>query len=317
MLEATDIGVEERWRALWESSPQRSPFSHLRFVRAIAGAAGLRTGVCFAAGSGRDTAGAAVTWRRRGPYREVIVPPFTPYSALLLGRMPSDADVHARKTPLDDLFELLEGAFHAVRLHLPPSLSDVRSAQWRGWSAHPLYTYRLSDADPGAWSASTARTYRSARDSYSLVQGAEAAGAAVQLAAGSYARHERALPLEEPALRSLVKSLSDAGIATVFGARNVETEEIDAAVVVARSLSCSYYWIAGSRPGDAMTVLIGMMLPRLFGSGTATFDFVGANTPGIAEFKRRFGADLVPYFRLEHYNRIDLKILYAFRKMMR
>ena len=60
----------------------------------------------------------------------------------------------------------------------------------------------------------------------------------------------------------------------------------------------AYYWIAGSVPGPAMTVILGAVLGRLRSEGFESFDFLGANTPSIAEFKRRFGPALVEYPRL-------------------
>ena len=59
------------------------------------------------------------------------------------------------------------------------------------------------------------------------------------------------------------------------------------------------YWVTGSSPGPAMTVLLGSVFPLLEAQGLESFDWIGANTPSIAEFKRRFGAMLTPYFRIE------------------
>lgn len=301
------------------ASALRSPFSSLDYVQAVADAAGLRVSIHL---SGEDTAngvGAAVTWRRRGPYREVILPPFTPFTAILVRKPLSEADVHARSSPFEQLLKQMEDRYHAVRLHLPPALADVRPAQWRGWAAEPLYTYRITNAtsDPSAWSSSTARNFRSSRGEYEQVEGRAAAEAAVQLALASYRRSGRPAPLSETALAALVDRLREAGLAMAFAVRRKGTGDVEASVVAVRDDRSAYYWLAGSRPGNAMTVLIGEMLPRLFDTGIESFDFVGANTPSIAEFKRRFGAELLPYFRLVRYMRPDLKLLYAFRKMMR
>ena len=314
MLEPTDSGVQDRWRALWASSPQRSPFSRLEYVRALGDATGLRVGVHFSEG-----AGAAVTWRRRGPFREVVLPPLTPFSALLLEAHPRDSDVHARTSALETILELLEREYDGVHLHLPPSIPDVRAAQWRGWTATPLYTYCATESGPDGWSAGTARTYRAGRDDYELVEGTEAAGAAARFVAASYGRRDRALPLDERSIPALVERLKEAGLATSFAVRFKASSQMHAGIVLLRAETDSnaYYWIAGSRPGSGMTVLIGEVLAHLFRSGVETFDFVGANTPSIAEFKRRFAGRLVPYFRLIRYDRRELKILHIFRKMLR
>ena len=72
-------------------------------------------------------------------------------------------------------------------------------------------------------------------------------------------------------------------------------------------------WIAGSRPGPAMTVLLAGVLERLAADGLERFDFGGANVPTIAEFKRKFGGHLVPYFHARHVGPPVLRLLDRFR----
>ena len=74
-----------------------------------------------------------------------------------------------------------------------------------------------------------------------------------------------------------------------------ESQAAEAGLIVLHDANSAYYWIAGSKPGPAMTVLIGNVLTELKQAKFNTFDFVGANTPSIAEFKRRFGPVLTPY----------------------
>jgi len=57
----------------------------------------------------------------------------------------------------------------------------------------------------------------------------------------------------------------------------------------------AWYWVAGSKRGPAMTVLLTRSLEFLREQGITTLDFMGANTDGITEFKRRFGGRLVEY----------------------
>lgn len=312
------FSVEERWRALWEISPQRSPFSRLEFLRAAAGAAGLDLNVHFVDSEGLDTAGAAVTWRKRGPYRTVILPPYTPFSALLLRESTAASDVHARSSPFGAILRELERNYDAIQLHLHPSIVDVRPAIWRDWAAHPLYTY-IFPLDDGSgiverWSSSAARNYKTARDGYELYEGTEAAAAAIRLSVDSYARHGRSAPLSKDALATLIDGTKE--LSTAYAVRRLdETRRTDAAVIVVADAGRAYYWIAGSLPGNAMTVLVGELLARL-STKERTFDFVGANTPSIAEFKRRFGCTLETYYRIVFYGRRDLRFLYMFREFL-
>jgi hypothetical protein len=94
--------------------------------------------------------------------------------------------------------------------------------------------------------------------------------------------------------------LVEAGHARVFAAQARETSAPEAALVVAHDGQTAFYWIAGSDPGPAMTVLLAYTLPQLRHDGITTFDFMGANVPSIAEFKRRFGPALQIYHHVRH-----------------
>ena len=305
----------ERWNALREAAAVRTPFARLDYVRAIAAAARGRLGIHIVSDGTRDVAGAAVTWKQRGPWREAIVPPYTPFSAVLLRKALDPSDVHARTTPLESLLTELEAGYDRVHMHLSPEHADVRPAQWRGWTARPLYTYRLRTADgPETWSKAAARAFRTRREDYELLEGNEAGQDAVRLAATSYARQRRNMPLDSGTLGTLVESAERHGLAASFAVRHRDSGAIQAAVATLRGNRQAYYWVVGSVPGPAMTVLLGKMLPKLHADGIEMFDLMGANTPSIAEFKRRFGARLTPYYRIGFCKKPMLKWLAGLRE---
>jgi hypothetical protein len=69
----------------------------------------------------------------------------------------------------------------------------------------------------------------------------------------------------------------------------------EAAIVLLHRLSDAFYWIVGSSPGPSMTILIAHVFEHCAANNIRRFDFVGANTPSIADFKRRFGPKLTTY----------------------
>ncbi|MEX0748096.1 MAG: hypothetical protein WD275_08865 [Rhodothermales bacterium] len=321
ILEPGEPGANDRWRALWEKSPQRSPFSSLEFLTTIAALAGLRLAFHLVSSDTVDVAGSALTWRRRGPYREVVVPPFAPYSAVLLDASPAGEADHDRSSDLDMLLESIEHRFQMARLHLHVSLHDVRRPAWRGWNVHPLYTY-VTDAPisgmetTDGWSSGPARTFRNSEADYELIDDGSAAVASVNLCIDGYARKERKLTLPPQRLLPFVQHLREAGLATSFAVRHRASFEIEGAVTVLADRQEGFYWVAGSRPGPAMTVLIGKMLPLLAERGLTRFDFMGANTPSVAEFKRKFGTRLETYYGMTYLGRRTLKLASTLRRMI-
>lgn len=314
-----DADVGERWRALWNESPQRSPFSDAAYLGLTAAANDLRLNVHFVSDGADDLAACAVWWRKIGPYREMIIPPFTPFSPLLLQEDETEAEIHARESPLERLLAAIESTYHVLRIHLSPTVGDVRPAVWRGWQIRPLYTYMIDLAKAGrttsGWSSSTARTFKRHRGDFDLIE--PDARTCTTLCAESYGRSDRPLPLSADRLVPLIDKLAAAGLITIFGLRSRAEGTVEAAVAVMHDGESATYWIAGSTPGPAMTVLIGEMLPRLAERGFERFDFLGANTPSIAEFKRKFGCELVSYHRLSLFTRPELKVLHTLKRILR
>ncbi len=309
-----DEAAQERWRALWETSPQRSSFSSLPYAQAAAEAFGLRCEMHLVSTAERDEAGALVYWRKRGPYRQGVIPPFTQYSPVVLRTPPPEAEVHARRSAFEALLTALESHFALLSFFI--AITDIRPAQWRGWRVEPLYTYRLSLTDDDlmqSWSSATRRTFRKHSAAYRVEEQPDAA-AIIDQCAESYRRHGRAFPADPARLHPLVETLREKGQVRLFTATHANGTAPDGGLAVLHDGQTAHYWIAGSVPGPAMTVLLGHTLPHLRDAGLQTFDFVGANTPSIAEFKRHFGPTLTPYFHLQKITRPELRLLHRLRR---
>ncbi len=304
------------WERLLEASEQASAFSHLAFGAAVEGAFGLPVWLA-AVWSGDDlAAGALLFEKRRGPFRAAALPPLVPYVTPLLSAPLRETDVHYRRSALDALVRLLGDGFHQAGLILHPSLGDARAFQWAGWSVQPAYTYRLDLRDltssTTGWSSTPKHTFKSKADAYTVKEGAGEIADVIALVAASHDRQEHELGVMPDAVQTLASALTDAGLLRVFVARSGAVAE--AGVFVLSDGRTAHYWVAGSTPGPAMTVLVGRVLDRLRKDGVAYFDFVGANTPTIAEFKRKFGSALVPYFRARHTAHPALRLLDRLRR---
>ncbi|MCY4158910.1 MAG: GNAT family N-acetyltransferase [Bacteroidetes bacterium] len=288
-----DTGARARYQSLWEHA--RGIFASLRYAEAASSVFGLKPKICFH----EDEAALLLHLKGGGKLRHVVIPPFTQYSALLLLNPPPAHLIHRQKTPLDELLKSAEQISN--RADLLVTMDDPRTAQWRGWEVKPLFTYLIHlPADPDDWSSGARRTWRSNTSDYTIRENSELAGEVIDLCRMSYQRHGRKLPASPTALETLVREMGDWG--RVFVAeRNGITE---AGAIILHDEHTAHYWIAGSIPGPSMTVLLGEILPLLSESGISVFDFVGANTPSIAEFKRSFAPALTQYYHLRRRPRI-------------
>lgn len=305
---------QKQWQVLWKQSPLRTPFSHIAYAKALHKA----TGVSFRIEGGTlNNAGLLLFYRRRGPFTEALVPPFTAYTSLLLSSLPSEADSTQKSTPLLELLTSTHSLAYSA-LHVPPALSDSRPFRWAGWQITPFYTYHLALNNQAAllnrWSSSQRRLYRKHATDYAVEERTDAGSTIASLCYASYTRQQRSFPLRESQLHHLIQLTHAAGLARMFTARHKASGVCEGGLALLVDDQTAYYWIVGSQPGPAMTILLGTVLPLLYHDGLQSFDFLGANTPSIAEFKRRFGPTLVPYYRLERYGSKMYRMLHTIRR---
>ncbi|NNF59600.1 MAG: GNAT family N-acetyltransferase [Rhodothermaceae bacterium] len=286
-------------------------------MAAVAEAFGLTPTILAVPDGEGLTAALPVFEKRRGPFKAAALPPLVPVVSPLFAEPLREAEMHARRSPFDVLLDPLTTRYAQASLLLHPTLNDVRPLVWGGWSVAPRATYVLGLAGAedvlGHWSDGPRRTARQHADAYTIVEDRAHAETAVTLMEASYHRHGTDLGLDGEAVRLLAWALADSGHARVFAAISHETDVHEAALIVAHDERTAYYWIAGSLPGPAMTVLLAHVLPRLRDDGLVLFDFMGANVPSIAEFKRRFGARLQPYYHARHIGGRALRTLNRLR----
>jgi hypothetical protein len=295
----SDKGALASWNDLGKSPVWDSPFSEAGFLSAVTGQSESKIEQVTILMGERVVAAARVCVKGRLSISYSPVPRLTAFSALRFHDRIRESEIHARNSAFEHLLGAMERRFSAAVLHLPPAAQDVRVFTWRGWTVQPLYTYRIrlnADTDPLlAWSESARRIARHQASAFEIVE--TAADLQARLVVESYRRNHRRPPLGGDALTKIIQTLKYQGLLRTMGARSVDTGEVDASIALLLHDSSAYYWLAGSRPGVAMTALLARVLPDLAASGTTTFDFVGANTASIAEFKRKFGGQLAAYFR--------------------
>ena len=298
--------------ALWERSVTRTPFTHPAFAEAAGEAFGLRP-LALLAASGE--AGVIGLEKQRGPLRALALAPMAPEAPPLLAALPEASGVHGRETDLDALVAALGERYAQATLALGADWPDARPFAWAGWDVGARYTYRLAlDAESSdRWSKTTRWTARKHADAYVIEWGAEHVARAAALEVASYERKDAPFGLAPEAIAAVAGALVDAGLARAAAARNVQTGEVEAAAVFAHAGTTAWYWVAGSVPGPAMTVLLGDAVAELASGGLTTLDWAGANVPGVAEFKRKMADALVPTLTVRRVGPRWLRALDALR----
>ena len=300
-LEARDDAL-----ARWCGAPSASAFSHPDVCAAAAETAGLDLAV-WACGDA-----ALMAFEKRGPLclRVLAMPPLLPVTAPILGSPPTEAQSHAGGTDLARLLDAVGAHYAQATLSLPHAWPDARPFAWAGWRVEARAGYVLDlPTAPEAWSKGRRQDARA--DGFEVRLDADGPELAARFQAGAYARKGVPLAETEAQMTRVARAAAGAGLlrtASVW--RDGEAEA--AALFVVRGDHATY-WLAGSAPGPAMAVLFAHATAALAADGIATLDLGGANVPGVAEFKRQFGACLVPALRVRHVGPRWLRVANALR----
>lgn len=290
----TDVSARRAYAELLAASPQNSPFLGLAFADATCAALGTSGEIVLIGDPSAPDAGAVLIEKRTGPFRAAILPPHADYSGPVLREPLLETETHARASPLDALMAAVAERYDQVMWRLHPSLADARPFTWAGWEARPTYQY-IADVRSGAsatanWRRTPARTLRIERESYEIDSADGATVAALETAS---VRRKGKDPLDESHTAALASALIASGEAHAWTARRKESGQVEAGVVATFGGDKATYWIVGGTPGPATTVLIGHLAAWARENDLRLLSLGGANVPEVAEFKRKFGTELV------------------------
>lgn len=189
---------------------------------------------------------------------------------------------------------------------------DPRPYSWAGLDTKPAFTYQLDTADRSAdevragFSKSLRREIGDAEelDISVSVEGLDAARDVYDATVERYAEQDRNFALDWPYVRDLVDALGER--ARVYVVRGPDGEFI-AGVTVLYSDDLAYFWQGGVRTvyeGVSVNSLLhwrvieDLVADPPLGS-VRGYDLMGANTERLCRYKSKFGASLVPYYRVE------------------
>lgn len=207
---------------------------------------------------------------------------------------PSPAEGHVRDIQAT-LATFLKGAAPLVELIIPPSLPDARGFIWSGWRAAPHYNYvsRIDSRDALLAGAENSVRRQHARGLEAKLEtrvGADVLDDVLSLAEGTRKRQGFPSWVSDGFHRSFTTRWEESDIMGVYtpGADG----EIQAGAVVAR-LGDRVSYLLGASRGDgtpgAPTLLQAAATGHCFDRwGAFDWDWVGANTESVAQFKKKF-----------------------------
>ncbi len=260
--------------------------------------------------NGRLVGGCGLLEMRRYGISKAATPPLTPYGGFvyLTGETLKGVREEAeRERVFTVLMDKLESDYSYVQISHAPGIVDVRHFGWRGWSTSVRYTYLVDMSGPEAlWRSFEGRTRNAINKADRRgfrVREMDNVELFLRLYRMVYAKQGMAMPLGADAVGRLYSSVRRRGLCRMYLAESPAGDPASAVVFVL-GFDTLYAWIGGADPAfnasGANSLLYWEVLKAMSGE-FPLFDFVGANIPSIAKFKRGFGGRLVPYYSNERF----------------
>jgi len=310
--EVREVQDQETWDKLVGESSEGTVFSTSRWLECAQAAAGgrVRRLGCFK--KSRLVGGCSFIEYRRSGFKKATTPLLTPYGGILTVPPNSSRPARIESERSKAIAELIgrpASGFHYVQLFHSTQLGDIREFLWARWSARVLYTYLidLSDLDRlwnGLFEKRTNNAIRKAQKSGFWVRKEDEGAALVDLYERIYVRQGRKPPVSVRQVAAFYEAASSADLAQMYLAVDSKGNPSSACVVVPDG-NTVYAWISGADPEADRLGASSLLYWKIFedlGPSHKWFDFVGANMPAIAKFKRGFGGVLRTYYVTERYS---------------
>ncbi len=291
------------WDALVQQALGGTIFSTSAWLNCAARATGgeaHRIG-CFR--NGNLIAGLSGLARKRSGLNRLETPELTPHTGVLLAPVKSKGPTKAeaeQHRACGLLIDYLEKKYDHVFLVHTPTITDMRPFTWRNWDARLRYTYQIDPSDNEAlWDKVERRTRTVIRKaqklSYALYSTNDTA-LFRRLYETLYAQQDGGPPIAGAIAERFVASVLEANLGQAYKIEDPEGH-IASVVVFVNSFDTTYAWAAGADPALNNTGATSLLYWQyLCKTEYKRFDFVGANIPAVAFFKRGFGGDLAPYY---------------------
>lgn len=311
------------WDEFVRTATGRTVFSTSEWLECAQQAIGRPVRIYGCYHKGNLVAGVTGIERKQGPFRLYTTPDLCPHGGFLYAPVASESPAkpeseHSSATKV--LAAFLTRRYHSVQLAHAPAIVDMREFIWSDWEVQPRYTYYIPLDDPEAiWGRMERRVRtvirKAENEGFGCRQGADTEQLR-RLYELVYAGQPGRAPVAPEVVERFAAAAQQKGLTETHLVESTSGEAASI-VVFAHGIDCVHAWVAGADPafreGGATSLLYWKFLEQ---ANASRFDFVGANIPAIAFFKRGFGGELVAYSSVHRANGRLLRYATAARRLL-
>lgn len=311
-LEAREF---DRWNKFVENQEQGSVFQHVDWLQTIFRFQDkkIETRVIVCLDKEENIVGGiAFGSMRKYGIRMVIRPYLSPFSGVLVTHKKSkylSKDIQFRKEVLRHLIDFIEKDHKIIDLNVPPDITDIRPFSWKGYDITVRYTFRKRlEKEEGLFKnfdPALRRQIKKAEKNAIKVQHVSDDLYIEQfhkLLILSFQRQGIGFFLDSNDFLSFIHTLRANDVKIRFYLAFKSGHAI-AGCAMLFTKNTVYYWMAGADPAyfssGGNQILLWQAFQDFQNEGMELFDFMGANTPGITDYKATYNFELVPYYKVK------------------
>jgi hypothetical protein len=208
---------------------------------------------------------------------------------------------------LEKIIPAIQNEFRFCNFSGHPSVVDLRPFSWNHWDVIPQYTYQISLGDEEGirenFSSSLRRKLTHGDGGHFIIQEENEPENLISLHQESYSRKGRNIILDKGLLKNYIEKVQEKKLVKIFKITD-SNGMINSCRAILQWNNIVYDWIAGTssnnKENNATHFLVWNILRQYSREGYIKFDFMGANTKNIIDFKRMFGGELIPYFEVKY-----------------
>ncbi|HQJ74809.1 MAG TPA: GNAT family N-acetyltransferase [Bacteroidota bacterium] len=256
-------------------------------------------------------AGAIIYYKKRYFIKTITKPPLTLYNGLLFNlpeNQKNQKNIEIKHEISNNFINYLSKEYKFINFTTTIDFFDTRPFLWNKWIVLPQYTYILNlEDEKNIWNGFSSSLRRKINNclSYSpVISKNDNVEKLIDLHFESYSRNKIKPILDYDTFTNFVKLALENNICDIYSI-SIDNE-IHSMRALLKWKDIIYDWIAGTetkyRNYNSTHFLLWELLKKYSNDNKRLFDFMGANTKSISDFKRLFGGELKEYYDLKYYS---------------
>jgi len=307
------------WEDFVKTSPQGTLFNTVTWSEVLSSSFGLDSELIIVHKDNSIEAGILLFYKKKFRFKVVTRAPLTLYNGILFKRtdnlIKSQKITEVQYNLTEIILKHISRNFKFVNISSSYNVCDMRTFIWSKWNVQPQYTYTINinniDSIFDNFSSSLRRKIRFCEKEPFCIEKTNDINTLLILQEESYFKNSLKPILALSSFNRFLSLLMEKELVDIFSIS--KENNVHSMRALLKWNNTIYDFIAGTsekhKKENGTHYLVWKLLQKYSEFGFTLFDFMGANTQNIIDFKRSFGGELREYYNLAYYASNTIKML--------